>query len=289
MSSSHVNKIDWSRMAEPQPDGYDSDVVLSMVGDSAGRLPHHVEHTCFGGMIAVRHIGTECPYDPPIINAPVDHPHIADASEFVRLWQNGYLQIRRLIHTFHPLWDSTVPLDNDTTPLSSCSGAKEECFGCIFATVENPLTLAEAFVHETAHNKLFGLGVSLESSSRLITNSPDCLYESPVIRDRMRPMQAVFHATYTFTHILALNVAIADSLPKSDLGTKQNLMLMSANLPTVERGLELVSRNIETDIDGALFLKGFRTWANELCEQSNEVLKVNGLKRIPIEPLAYTR
>jgi hypothetical protein len=288
MSSDPYDRVDWSRVARPQSDGYDSSITLICAGEGNAVPPEETGPTCFDGAVRVRYVGDGCPYDPPMVNAPREHPNIARSCELVRNWPEGFRQIQMLIHTLHPLWDSTVAMHEGIGPLSSCSGAKEGLFGCIFATVENPLTLAEALVHEMAHNKLFGLGVPLEAAKRLIVNSPERLFESPVIRDRKRPMQAVFHATYTFTYMLALNAALYRRLSREEADFSANLLLMSSNLPAVERGLEIVGKSVETDDHGASFLRGYFKWAEEIASECGRSLEAHQVARMELEPACET-
>ena len=121
--------IDWSRVAEPQADGYDTDVTLHLAMTTTSdtrqspyeRRPVGGGPTIFDGEVSVRYVVSDCPYDTPIINGPVDHPNIHRAEDLVRRWPTVYRQFQRLIDSFHPLWDATIPLDDDVAPLVSCS------------------------------------------------------------------------------------------------------------------------------------------------------------------------
>src|SRR5260221_11585139 len=91
-------------------------------------------------------------------------------------------------------------------PLGSSSHSDEAEFGIIYASVESPLCLAQAMVHEMAHHKLRALGISAESATRLITNDPAQLFDCPIRKDRKRPMIALFHEEYTFVHVTCLDL-----------------------------------------------------------------------------------
>jgi HEXXH motif-containing protein len=279
--------VDWRRIAEPQDDEYDTRVALEWGGARLGRPATDIGPPSFlDGMVRVRHIAPTCPYDPPMVNAPLNHRTIAEAGHLLDSWPAAKRQIQKLVHTLHPLWDSSVPMDTSESPLSSCSGTREDLLGVIFATVENPITLAEALVHEMAHIKLFALEVSIERPSRLIVNDPRSLYESSVIRDRLRPMTAVVHAAYTFTHIAEFNLRL---LGCHEFDHQADcLTLLAANLPAVERGVAVIKEHAEADADGVEFLKGYYAWAARVIEMGDLALSTNGVDKGELAKLAVT-
>jgi ADP-heptose:LPS heptosyltransferase len=276
---SEIVSIDWRRLAEPQSDGYDTDITLHLAMTTTSeirrqpyqRRPVGDGPTIFDSAVAVRHVTTECPYDYPIINGPLDHPNMGRAESLVRHWPVVYRQFQRLVDSFHPLWEASVPIEGDHAPLLSCSEASEAHFGSIMATVLNPLMLAEAFVHEMAHQKLHALGVSLESARRLVRNPADRLYKSPVIRDRLRPMTAVLHAEYSFLYITELNIKIyeEETAPASRDAVVQ---LLAGNLPRIEEGLEELVDHLETDAEGAAFFEGLGSWVERVIRRGREIL-----------------
>lgn len=276
--------IEWNRVAEPTDDEYDTFVALALGGSRLARPRSDLESPSFlEGAVRIRHVTPSCPYDPPMINAPLEHENIILAGDLLKVWPAARKQMQRLVHTFHPLWDESVPVDSLDPPLSSCSGAREDMLGVIFATVENPITLAEALVHEMAHIKLFALGISIEHPGTLITNPPEELYESSVIRNRLRPMSAVFHAAYTFTYIVELNLRLITSGKKELL--EPTLSLLAANLVSVERGVSIIVKSARTDPSGAMFLEGYLQWAQRVIERGADVLNKNNIERVPLREL----
>lgn len=275
-----ADAVDWTRMAEPQEDGYDTQVVLRFATSRAPHLhaapwqrrPTGTDPTIFDGSVSVRHMAVNLAYDPPIIDGPIDHPNIHRAAELVRLWPAAFRQFQQLIDSFHPLWLDTVPADTSEPPLISCSGIDPLTFGLVRATVCNHWMLAEAFVHEMAHQKLIALGVSIESAAQIVRNPPQRLYRSPVIRDRLRPMTAVLHAEYSFTYITQLNIHMyrhgVDQAAR-DIAAQ----LLAENLSRIREGLGELDQYLETDEAGASFFLGLRQWVTRLVDEGEEILR----------------
>jgi hypothetical protein len=75
-------------------------------------------------------------------------------------------------------------------------------FGAMWSTVDCPFMLAENFVHEMAHQKLYGIGIFKEHCTGLIANDPGEGFRSPVL-DYPRPMTAIVHAVYSYMYVIA--------------------------------------------------------------------------------------
>ncbi len=278
--------IEWCRTAEPQPDQYDTRVALRLAENNP--LPNFRRFSpkapkrgsLLDGQVELP-ATHECGYD-GFENAPPDHPNIAPALELLRLWPEAFEQFRQLISYFNPIYDP-----QDTGPeAASCSGGRETEFGLIYATVEHPMTLAEAIVHETAHQKLFALGVGLEGNARILTNDPADLFESPVIRYRPRPMSAVLHAQFSFVHIVELDLRMLAHLePAAD--PRRLLALLSYSLVRIEAGLEEVGKNAQTDRDGAVFLEAFFEWNDRVIEEANRALTSYRYPKPELPPMEY--
>lgn len=278
-SSDCFADIDWYRLAEPQPDEYDTDVTLDFAQRTTNsrrkefykRRPTGNSPTICDGQVAVRYIQEQCPYAYPVINGFIDHPNILIAGELLRRWPLVHRQFKRLIDSFHPLWESTIPVEINDPPLLSISGADESMFGTLFASTIQPHALAEAFVHEMAHQKLHALGVSFECTDRLIRNPPEQLFQSPVILDRRRPMTAVLHATYSFTYITQLDVLMLEH--EEDEENRYRLVrLLADNLPRIQNGIAEVIASAESDEAGAQFIYGLHDWILRVSEAGTRLL-----------------
>lgn len=267
--------IEWKRIAEPQEDGYDTRAILRASKSNAlphfkkiKPLPNANQRTLFfDNQVSIQHVHKESPYT-GLVNAPLAHPNIALAAEYVRLWPAVFHQFQALIRCFHPLM---TPVRVKQRVLASSSGCQENEFGVIYATVEHPMTLAEALVHEMAHHKLFALGVGIDKASRLINNPPDVLYVSPVIKDRRRPMTAVFHAEYSFAHILHLDLLMLKA-KQDHTAIDMLLQLLAYTLSAVAEGFDEVRTYIKVDRAGRRFVDGFLPWADRLIQQGETTL-----------------
>ena len=274
--------IDWKRVAQPQEDGYDTQIALQGLEShplpelQRLRLPPNKrpQIRIFDDQVAVTHVHKSCPYT-GLANGRITHPNIQRAEAYVRLWQAMFEQCKALLQCLHPLETPRPYLEHS---LFSSSGCRLSEFGVIYATVGHPIPLAEAIVHETAHLKLFALGVGVESASRLITNSPKKLYVSPVIKDRLRPMTAVFHAEYTFTHILYLDILMLKAERKRK-NIEALLQLLPSTLFAVEEGFQEVQTHAKVDRYGQRFLDGFLRWAHSVIQEGKKILSRHQVKQ----------
>ena len=276
--------IDWSRMAAPQADGYDTETVLRLATTSPSllrpepyrRRPVDGAPTIFGGRVAVRNRPSGGLPPPKYVPAPPDHPHLAMAAELVGAWPEVAAQFPALVDTIQPWTDSSQTPEYWLSVPGSSSHSEEPEFGIVMATVDSPIALAQAMVHEMAHHKLRALGVSLLNASRLITNDPNELFVSPIITARRRPMTAVFHAQYSFIHVTALDVAIYDHPAVDDEQRRHAVYLLARNVPRMEAGDREIADHIRTDADGALFVAAFRTWSRAVLTRGRAILDENG-------------
>lgn len=286
-------RIEWERCAEPQDDQHDTDVVLDFVTNTVcpqRRAPHRRRRpgaapTIFDGAVAVRYIAEVCPGHPRNQNGPLRHPHIQRAVDYVRRWPAAFRQFQRIMDTFHPMIDVTVPPEEYGTRLGSNSHADEDKFGTMYGTIFDPIGLAEAMVHEMAHNKLRGLGVFVETANRIVTNPPDELYESPIRKDRLRPMCAVLHAQYSFIYVTALDLKMIE-VECDELARHNMLSLLANNVPRMEAGYDEIRASIRLDPPGRLFVEGFFRWSDRVLAEGNRLLELHGMPKAPLEHVA---
>jgi HEXXH motif-containing protein len=277
-----LESVDWARMAEPQDDGYDSDITLRLAETEVTPLrPVHYrrrstdgEVTFCDGAVAVRQAPERGLFTDAILPARVDHPNIAAGGALLSRWPNVYAQFKRLIDTVYPYTDPEQARLGDQA-LGSSSHSYEENFGSVLCTVDNALGFAQAMVHEMAHQKLRALGVSFESAARLITNNPSEEFESPIRKDRKRPMSAVFHAQYSFIYVTALDL---NMLAKAD-GRRERqliLMLLARNVPRMQSGYEEVAAHVKTDEAGGQFVDAFMKWSSDVLQHGQAELNAAG-------------
>lgn len=235
--------MDWIRIAEPQKDGYDLEMFPKSDGLTIAQCPRGI--------------------DANITDAPLDHPNIEAALNLLRLWPEGYASFTRLIHTFYPL-DSPGFHGRGST-----CGSEESRLGEMYATVYSVAGLAEAFVHECAHNKLRHLGIWLERADGLITNSPDELFASPIRKDKLRPMTAVFHAQYSYSYVTQLDLILYE---KDEADRESHRQAIEVNYGRLREGRDVLLKNLQTDKDGEQFFVGYYGWLDRTLKECEGVL-----------------
>jgi hypothetical protein len=272
--------FDWSRVAEPQPDQYDTEVVLERLRQMEGfRRPPLLGDTptIFDGAVAVRPL--EGSYlKMGFSSAPLEDERIRLAEGYVRQWPTVFQQFKSLIYAFYPLSD---PSGIRIRPGGKgyVSDSFEECIGTLCASIEDPIGTAEAFVHEMAHNKLRSLGIMFESTQGFITNDPEDRYLSPIRIGVLRPMTAVFHAEYSFIYVTQLCLMLLAADPEEE--TRKYLLLrLKTLLPRMESGFELIEAKIQVDAIGRPFVDGFMDWARRVLADGRALLD---RERIPRE------
>lgn len=247
-------------VAVPQSNGSDTHFLLSFLEQNPIRKVSHPadgEPTIFEGKVAIRY---DYQLKGKFQKAPFDHPNISKAIELLKSWPEIYVQFGEIIREFQPMY---LPDCNTSGQLGSMSHQPPATFGSMWATVNDPVCLAQAFVHELAHNKLFALGQQFESSGPLFLNPESELFDSPIRLDIPRPMSAIFHGVYAFTHVLSLNLKWleADSLA----GDERNylLQLLNKNLNRVRIGLQLVLTCARPTSFGEQFVREAIAWAEK--------------------------
>jgi HEXXH motif-containing protein len=286
-STIQPDTIDWSRMAVPQDDGYDSEVTLMLAeAGTAGRPPYRRRPAdgaalLFDGIVSVREAPPNGLMNERIVPAPVDHPNLTAAAGNLARWPAACAQFKRLTDTIYPYTDPAESGHAAAWTLGSSSHSYEEEFGAVHVTVDCPLGLAQALIHEMAHHKLRALGVSVESAGRLIANHPDQRFASPVRKDKLRPMTAVFHAQYSFIHMTALDLHMLAAEP--DEGNQRRIMMLLArNVPRMEAGFTEIDRSIETDDAGRRFVQAFMDWSRRVLDEGRRQLDAGGYGLAPI-------
>lgn len=275
--------IEWSRMAEPQDDGYDTLVTLALAQTTPSplrselytRRPTDGSPTVCDGSVAVRYLDQPEMSPPRYQPAPPDHPNLLKAVEYLRRWPAVYEQFKSLIDTVHPCLDANIKPEHRELIVGSSSHSHEHWFGTLCVTADHAVGCAQGLVHEMAHQKLRALGVSLEQADRLITNDPASLYPSPIRLGRQRPMTAVLHAEYSFIHVTELDIRMLES--EDDEETRQQMLqLLMRNVVRMEAGYDTLARHVETDASGSVFIEAFLTWAGSAINRAYTILGGNG-------------
>lgn len=268
------NSLDWSRLAEPQADQYDTSAILQLAKPyqrrAVGSSP-----AVFDGCVAVRYVYHDVPEFKSLSDqypdAPLNHQNIAIAAEYVRTWPIAFRQCQQLLDSIHPALHPEMPLESTEIYRGSLCHSYESLFGTMWATIFCPLGLAEAMVHEVAHQKLRVLGVSVESATTVVGNDPSDLYSSPIIKDRLRPLTAVLHAEYSYVHVTALDIAILQAERDS---ARRDVMrgVLATNVARIEEGYETLRRHFVPGEHGKEFMQSLFAWTEKTIDAAHDLL-----------------
>lgn len=262
--------IDWTRLAEPQDDGYDTETALKL-STREPRQPAGTPAIC-DGRVAVRASAPEFLGRMGWTQGPLVHPHIDQAAAWLDAWPTVLEQFCQLVEVLHPVNDPKVPETQWGQALGSQSHNVFTERGHIYATVFDPLGLAQAMVHEMAHTKLYDLGLPIESAHHLILNPLDQTFASPVRTDRGRPMSAVFHGVYAFIHVLELDLRLWRRIDDGPLRERLKT-LMARNVTRMEQGLAILREHGRYDARGERFVGAFQVWAQRVVKAGKAVLE----------------
>lgn len=269
-------QIDWRCLAEPQADGSDLDAALAILAARSTpeqnlmlrRRSVDASPTICDARVALRYCYPEKDLEGRL-DAPFDHPRIAESVDYLRHWPLGYHQFQLLIHSVHPLLEPGLAVDDTAFLVGSfChSSQSASMFGTMLSSINCPMMLAENFVHELAHQKLFALGIFKDSALRFITNSPKEGYASPIVTDRPRPMTALVHGVYAYMYVTELDIKVLESARFTNERRQQMLHRLGTNVERLVQGIAEIRRHIRLDADGQHFFEGFYHWVDELIRQ----------------------
>jgi|SRR5208337_3604147 len=266
----NIDDVNWSRVAEPQSDGYDTRVVMQFAIEAGYRRRHPSgESTLFDGAVALRQDPVLLGYD-GCQYAPPDHPNLAKAEALIRSWPVGFSQCGALLDSLCPY---DYPRLGEDMIIGSVCGSGSWGFGSIVVTVNHHMGLAEGIVHEIAHHKLRALGIDMEFSAGLVTNDPSEMYPSPIRYDSLRPMTAVVHAQYSYMHIAELDLMVLRHDSDPVRATAIRGLSLAVIIPKLEFGLKTIKQHARVDTKGDAFLKAFNAWSERVIEDGYADLK----------------
>jgi hypothetical protein len=278
-----LDEVDWRRLAEPQHDQYDSQIILRLASETTShgrpvryaRAPAGSSPTIFDGSVAVRHVYAGAPEiaarREDYIDGPVDHQNLQIAAAYVGRWPAAFVQCQTLLDAIHPAIDTALPFRSCEIYRGSSSHSLERFFGTLWVTIHCPIGTALSIVHELSHQKLRALGVSIGRATTVVGNRPDALYASPIIKDRLRPMTAVLHAQYAFVHVAELLTRILDAEPSPD-GQRALSCVLRRDLGRICAGYDVLRRNFQPGPHGAPFMDGFLGWMSRVVAAGQERL-----------------
>lgn len=235
--------IDWSRMAMPQADGYDTDRLIEMAESRWGGT--HTAQTAIEPIPFPTH---------PDYEAAIEHEHLTEIELTLRSWPAADHGFHRFVDVFWPI-ERVAPIR--PAPKGCLSGHTVLPSGRrgVYVSVFDIDGAREGLLHEWGHLRLEAAGIDLETHDGvLLDHADDELFISPIRKDIMRPMSAVLHGFYAWVllsqgDLMAASDRAADVMP-----------LVEMNVPKIEEGLLLID-DIRTTDAGAQFVAALRRWA----------------------------
>jgi len=140
----------------------------------------------------------------------------------------------------------------------------------VYVTIESPQGCAEGIYHEVGHARLNALNLHIEQhDGRLFSNSQDELYESPIRRDKKRPLSAVIQAIYSWIIFSENDLQCA----KITGNATESAEYLITNLPKIEDGLVTIRQHIRCTPEGTAFFDGYFEWGDDVCTRARELCK----------------
>lgn len=263
--------IDWTRLAKPQDDGYDVEVLLTLADINYNYRPriHAPEGvTLCDGAVAVHAPRINMSMGGNTVDVSDSYTQEeADAqTEFLNKWHAGYVGLCCYLDEFWP-WRA------DMMGRGCSSGhhipSSSSPIHAVYVTVNDLPGCAQGIYHEFAHLRLRTMGIAMETHDGiLLTNKDDELYDSSVRFDVKRPMPAVLQGLYAWLMFTENDWQLhhAGLTSASDM-----LDYCLHNLPKIEAGWSEVEKHARTTAAGADFLHGMWDWATDLLDRCHGV------------------
>jgi HEXXH motif-containing protein len=261
-----VRALPWGCLAKPQDDGQDLRAVRFLLANttSPGRPSVHVRQTPVGRLrVGIVYDRAELATAGLAghVDAADDDPRIAAGLALLRRWPEGRAMARELLEVLHPALEPDLQPGGATLAIRSSSHSSEDRFGSLWATINSPIGLAQAVVHELAHHKLRALGVAEERAYTVVANDATECRPSPLVA-WPRPMTAVLHAQYALVHITALDVALLETA-RSSAERKALGRSFRCHAALLHEGARTLRKYLVVDAVGVAFMRGLWDWMEQ--------------------------
>lgn len=282
--------IDWSRVPEPQPDEYDTDVTLHLAR-CAGHKHRDVGYnpTILHGKVAVRHPENNYCIPRGWKPAPIRDPNIGYAVDFLDCWPEVQQQFGRIVHSVYPYLEPSIGIGAYSGPARYSServANSDRIFGAINVTVFDPIGTSEALVRELAHQKLWVLGVDFESANQLVLNSSAESYPNPnrknrhpmtaLIRENRCSITSLLHEVYAGIYVVNLQLKMIPY--EFEKGVQPAVLqefinhYFAINLSKLKKVFAVVVENIKYDTAGKDFFQSLFRWGRQVIKKGNQVI-----------------
>lgn len=264
--------IEWERLAEPQTDGHDVAVMKANLKEK-WNYEKVVRGSEFLGNVHLSPYTQN--YNPGFFSS---HPeNIGKVERGMTIWPE-------LVHTYHELIEFIIfcesRQDNLFNQMYGCSCGHmwledNKVFNGrigIFVAMLGTLGTLEALAHEAGHLRLRMLGIQIEDhDNTLILNGPDELFNSPIRKDKPRPMSAVLQAQYSYVMVSNMDLKYYDA---ADTDSKRECAVayLKMNIPRIAKGHEEVKNNIKVTPEGQRFIDGFWRYSDAVIERGTKLI-----------------
>jgi hypothetical protein len=263
--------IDWSRVAKPQDDGYDIQILRQHLVASRGWEKHQPNSvlTMCEGMVAIddeRYFAGPTMASFVEIHERMPSPEdIAKVEKYLKGWPTGYLSLQGFLDEF---WPKAFRKPHPGVRGSSSGNEIHEGKNCVYVTVDDPQGCAAGIYHETGHLRLKALGIDLEThDGRLLQNAPTELYDSPVRFDKKRPMSAVVHGLYSWLMFCENDIQCGELYNRED-----SCIYLQGNIPKIANGLNEVRCHLKTTEAGATFFDSMLSWGDDIVRRGQAMI-----------------
>lgn len=262
-----------AKMVWPQANGYDSLVFNTLTGENVGKSELHPDAVAndliFAGKVRVGYFEQDIMNPPRYQKAFACAEVFRQAEHYLQAWPEMYEQIKILVKVIQPFYDTTIHPKHIEFAVGSSSSSIGLPLGYICLTVDNPIGVAQAIVHELAHQKIRAIGIIENNTDAIFSNAP--YVSAPLnINQRVLPA-AAFHDIYTFTHILQLNISMA-SLSLSAIEKDHLYQLLLKNSIRIEHALYYLTEEIRTITYYKTFYEKLISWMKKCVQDTKRIL-----------------
>ena len=174
--------IDWKRIAKPQPDGYDSEVIASILYEKYGwkKIAPSTELTLCNGAVGITEdklvlLGRTSKDGPMQDGMSYMTPELAtNIDRFLMAWPDGSLMLQNFLDEYWAKWSEnmspqargcssghTVMSDN----LRYQSTEEKLILNAVYVTANDPQGCCEGTYHEVGHARLESIGIDIDKDN----------------------------------------------------------------------------------------------------------------------------
>jgi HEXXH motif-containing protein len=206
------------------------------------------------------------PSAPFHIVSPDESSLISAKNKFCKALKKMDLILPELANEFKTLIREVIFVKgDDSLKYGFAGGSSYMLWGALFLNVEEhyeDIDLIEAMSHESGHTLLFGFSLD----EPLVLNDDADLYPSP-LRDDLRPMDGIYHATYVCARICW---TMTELLKTRQLLQKENESVkirLNNNIENFCNGYEVIKKYGKLTLTGKKIMKQTHTYMSTIMNK----------------------